>query len=102
MPLLSRAADVTESKAKLKLYVTSSSINLLPDKKKKKKIGRYKSEDQGTNFRNLRNLERISVYVRLDIVFTCTSELRVEHRKRSVSILSHNVLKERENSFLSL
>lgn len=91
-----------ESKAKLKLYVTSSSINLLPDKKKKKKIGRYKSEDQGTNFRNLRNLERISVYVRLDIVFTCTSELRVEHRKRSVSILSHNVLKERENSFLSL
>lgn len=89
-----------ESKAKLKLYVTSSSINLLPDKKKKKKIGRYKSEDQRTNFRNL--VERISVYVRLDIVFTCTSELRVEHRKRSVSILSHNVLKERENSFLSL
>lgn len=91
-----------ESKAKLKLYVTSSSINLVPDKKKKKKIGRYKSEDQRTNFRNLKNLERISVYVRLDIVFTCTSELRVEHRKRSVSILSHNVLKERENSFLSL
>lgn len=89
-----------ESKAKLKLYVTSSSINLLPDKKKKKKIGRYKSEDQRTNFRNL--VERISVYVRLDIVFTCTSELRVEHRKGSVSILSHNVLKERENSFLSL
>lgn len=88
-----------ESKAKLKLYVTSSSINLVPDKEKKK-IGRYKSEDQRTNFRNL--VERISVYVRFDIVFTCTSELRVEHRKRSVSILSHNVLKERENSFLSL
>lgn len=101
MPLLSRATDVTESKAKLKLYVTSSPINLVPDKKKKK-IGRYKSEDQRTNFTNLRNLERISVYVRLDIVFTCTSELRVEHRKGSVSILSHNVLKERENSFLSL
>lgn len=88
--------------SKLKLYVTSSPINLIPDKKKKKKIGRYKSEDQRTNFRNLKNLERISVYVRLDIVFTCTSELRVEHRKGSVSILSHNVLKERENSFLSL